>query len=1496
MKLISMHIDDFGGLHNYDFNFEEGLNVVLHDNGWGKTTMAAFLKAMLYGFDSKRSKDITENERKRYLPWQGGKYGGSLDFEAEGVHYRIYRTFGETPRFDNAKIVNVDKKTTAKIDPEKIGETFFRLDAGAFRRSVFINQNGLSIDGAASSIHTRLNALVSQANDVAAFDDAIAKLTAQIKIYEKTGARGQIGDIMRQISALERQRDQLEANIAAQDEARERISQIDVLLSSINEDLEKKKKRLDEVSGEAKKREASKKLLEDINKQIADLQAKIDAVRADLGGRVPAQSEIDTVKRQKQTVAALTAQLEALETSHAKLTADYTVLHKKYNGTLPTTAQFDEIQSIYGELQGILSTGTEEAPTSETVPEGYAVIKSAVDADADYISKLKITVGSQITLQQLIRKLESQERDIRQETESRAEKKKRFAALSADVAGAQAEVDSQKQYAPASVDPVISGLDGLQKRQRKLAQQKAEQETTISREADSRADKKKRYAALRAEVDELKPDVDAGSAYSTEKVAPVIKKLEDIQRRQQAVDIKRDSLTISALTSEQEALLTAISGDLPEASEGNDILRKHRSVASHQAEIQGLSARLEGEKSKAESLKTSIDQLGSTDGADTAPVEEPKKPAGGAMIGAGAAVAVIGAILIFVVTPIMAAVAAVGAILAVLGVASNNRYKTKLQAYESYKAADAKRQETQKKKSELQAQLNSAQASIDSLEKQINGHKSQMEADEAAVSAWMNKWAAGLDPSENTISQVIDNAEQAKKLRKKKQEAEEAQTYIEEQIAAIAADRRVVDAQYPELVGKSIADALIRLRAAETDYKLKADKLKTAVRNLEKFIAEAKIPEDQFAAEESPRIAELQEKLKQIEAELEDIEAARKAYDDRYPEITGLTFDDALALLRSKQSAYKVADSQLQTAVKAEQKFIAEAKVPAEQLALTDSPRIAELTSARDVTADSLTQTLADANEILAAIGISITAENAQTELRKAEQMMNAYKQQADTLKGRAERQQKKQQQIESLQKKLDERLPVLQGRYADLEMPERLALIRRNVTDDAKLHEKINEAEADQRKKKLRLTEASGAVEAFIAAYGKFAPETDDILPEIYAKAASYAELLAAMQQLEKQRASIGEEQASAAHQAGDEETALRTKIANLEGHRDNLLVEYTQKSDFIRQADQSLEKYPDVVAEIRQLYEQKQKAQNTLVMLKRTIQLITQAKENLANRYLSKVEQRFNNYMHIWLNNDAVRGILDIDFNITIEENEKVHVAEGYSTGYCDLIDFCMRLALVDTLFESEQPFLILDDPFVNLDVDRLDKALELLNVMAANKQIVYFVCHPIRAVEVDENSASRAEFVRLAEATRKTIEGRQSSGTERKKIIRKSPKELYKVVSTGIAPAFKPAKPNYTITNNIFGMNFVMDEMAASKDASYELFFIDAKGHVLNDRQMIEVKEGKLSVERVQFCLNSRDDSGDRYELMIRESGQDDYEVVARIPFKAKLAFAGTDSFDF
>lgn len=53
-------------------------------------------------------------------------------------------------------------------------------------------------------------------------------------------------------------------------------------------------------------------------------------------------------------------------------------------------------------------------------------------------------------------------------------------------------------------------------------------------------------------------------------------------------------------------------------------------------------------------------------------------------------------------------------------------------------------------------------------------------------------------------------------------------------------------------------------------------------------------------------------------------------------------------------------------------------------------------------------------------------------------------------------------------------------------------------------------------------------------------------------------------------------------------------------------------------------------------------------------------------------------------------------------------------------------------DALFENEAPMLILDDPFVNLDDSRLKKALELLDLLANHRQIIYLTCHSSRTGE--------------------------------------------------------------------------------------------------------------------------------------------------------------------
>ena len=82
MRLLSLHIDAFGKLSDFKLDFDAGLTEIMQENGYGKSTVAAFIKAMLYGLPDNRKRGIA-NERKFYAPWSGGDFGGTLDIETE---------------------------------------------------------------------------------------------------------------------------------------------------------------------------------------------------------------------------------------------------------------------------------------------------------------------------------------------------------------------------------------------------------------------------------------------------------------------------------------------------------------------------------------------------------------------------------------------------------------------------------------------------------------------------------------------------------------------------------------------------------------------------------------------------------------------------------------------------------------------------------------------------------------------------------------------------------------------------------------------------------------------------------------------------------------------------------------------------------------------------------------------------------------------------------------------------------------------------------------------------------------------------------------------------------------------------------------------------------------------------------------------------------------------------------------------------------------------
>ena len=113
MKLKELYIENFGGLHQYALNFDAGITTVVEPNGFGKTTLAEFIRAMFYGFPRK-SKTLEKSLRQKYTPWNGGQFGGNLTFEYESRCYRVERTFGTNPKGDTFAVI--DLETGRKTD------------------------------------------------------------------------------------------------------------------------------------------------------------------------------------------------------------------------------------------------------------------------------------------------------------------------------------------------------------------------------------------------------------------------------------------------------------------------------------------------------------------------------------------------------------------------------------------------------------------------------------------------------------------------------------------------------------------------------------------------------------------------------------------------------------------------------------------------------------------------------------------------------------------------------------------------------------------------------------------------------------------------------------------------------------------------------------------------------------------------------------------------------------------------------------------------------------------------------------------------------------------------------------------------------------------------------------------------------------------------------------------------------------------------------------
>lgn len=347
MKLLACHIDNFGKLCDVTLQFEDGLNVINEANAWGKSTLAAFLKAMFYGLDTKKNDGAYDKERVMYRPWQGGDFGGEVDFEINGKQYRISRTFGRTEKTDEFHLYDLKTKLESFDYTEAIGAELFELDSASFRRSIYIAQNDCKSE-ASDRINAKLGNLAENTDDINNFESANQQLKDILNQLTPERVTGSIKKRKNYITQLSQELRGFESAKAGIEGIAQKEQQV---LEQIQELVAVRKKYADSliVAGEDSKRKTLYEQYDVLCKELEEKEKKRDAYHQIFPAGVPSDVEFQTQLQNISKMQMAQTAAKSYELSVEEL-EEYSKLAEMFESQIPTDGDIDAGLSMFTEI------------------------------------------------------------------------------------------------------------------------------------------------------------------------------------------------------------------------------------------------------------------------------------------------------------------------------------------------------------------------------------------------------------------------------------------------------------------------------------------------------------------------------------------------------------------------------------------------------------------------------------------------------------------------------------------------------------------------------------------------------------------------------------------------------------------------------------------------------------------------------------------------------------------------------------------------------------------------------------------------------------------------------------------------------------------------------------------------------------------------------------------------------------------------------------------
>lgn len=323
LRIEKVEIVSFGKLKNTVLTPGKGMNVLTAPNESGKSTLAAFLRFVFYGFTDGRKKELAENDKKLYTPWDSPLAEGSVTLWVGEKQYRVSRSSAGTK-----ETCTLTETATGRTLPagEVPGELLFGVSEEVFSRTLFFRQLTLpqSKDGVLAE---QLQNVAVSAEEQTSSKKAMDRLTKAKNELKGRAGSGKIPVMERELATLE------SALETAMEERRE----------------------LEELRAEEEKQKA---LLEANRKHAVEAGEELENLR-----RYDAALKLKNLLRmQEETEKAKEAYLRAKEASGEVRAADVRMAAEALRGHNAASKKLQTVENLPFEE----ATDTEDLPAPKT--------------------------------------------------------------------------------------------------------------------------------------------------------------------------------------------------------------------------------------------------------------------------------------------------------------------------------------------------------------------------------------------------------------------------------------------------------------------------------------------------------------------------------------------------------------------------------------------------------------------------------------------------------------------------------------------------------------------------------------------------------------------------------------------------------------------------------------------------------------------------------------------------------------------------------------------------------------------------------------------------------------------------------------------------------------------------------------------------------------------------------------------------------------------------